>query len=165
MFPQLFPLQQAISPTLTAHIDNIVTLYTAIARSALESMQKLSEVQMQLARELIADFGAGQQRLMASKDAAGLGSAVANQLRPGADALRNYQQRLSEAIGSANAGMAQAAANHMPAVRQSATAVAQEMMRNATEETARVMAHQQQNFEQMGVQNAFSAKPAGQVHH
>ena len=144
MFPQL------ITPAIKSHMEILITLYTDMGQRALEAIQSLSELNMQLGRDLIAEIGANTQRLMASKDAAQLGSAVRAQLTPGTGALQNYQRHLAEILSRANSSMAQTAATHMPAVRRAATDVAEEFVHTASEQTAR--ATEQMSKYQMGSQ-------------
>jgi phasin family protein len=136
MFPQFMP-QALSSPAFKSHFENLITLYTDMSQRTLEAMQSLSELNMQLARDLIAEAGANTQRLMASKDASQLGSSIAAQFTPGSNALQNYQRRLTEIISRTNSSLAQTAATHMPAVRRSATGVAEEFVNRASEQTAR----------------------------
>ncbi|RFP15921.1 MULTISPECIES: TIGR01841 family phasin [unclassified Duganella] len=128
---------QPIPPAIKSHIDIQITLYTDLTQRALEALQSLSELNLQLGRDLIAEFGANIQRIMASKDAAQLGSAVGAQFTPGWGALQNYQQHLVEILSRANSSLAQTAATHMPAVRRAATDAAEEIMHQASEQTAR----------------------------
>jgi phasin family protein len=136
MFPQFMP-QALSSPAITSHLENLITFYTDMSQRSLEAMQSLSELNMQLARDMIAEFGANTQRLMASKDASQLGSSIAAQFTPGANAMQNYQRRLTEILSRTNSSLAQTAATHMPAVRRSATGVAEEFVSRASEQTAR----------------------------
>ena len=113
MFPQV------ISPAIRSHIETLLTFYTDMAQRALEAMQSLAELNMQLGRDLLAEAGANSQRLLASKDAAQLGAAVRAQLTPGGNALQTYQRRLAEMVSRTNSNLAQTAATHMPAVNRS----------------------------------------------
>lgn len=167
MYPSLFPpvFPQALSPTLKAHIETLLTFYTDMSQRTLEAMQRLAEVNMQFGREFIAEIGSSSQRLMASKDASQLGAAVANQLSPGNEAIRAYQKRLADVISGTNAAMAQTAATHVPHVSRSATNLAADVMRTATEETARVRERQQHAMQSMGVPNLYMQTPASQFKH
>jgi phasin family protein len=135
MYPQYIP--QFLIPAFKSHIEVLVTFYTDMARRTLEAAQSLSELNMQLARDLIAEAGANSQRLMASKDASQLGSAISAHLTPGSNALRNYLQHLAEVMSRTNSSMAQTAATHMPEVRRTATTLTEEFMHEAKEQAAR----------------------------
>lgn len=137
-------LPQPIPPAILSHIDILITLTTDLTQRALETLQSLSELNMQLGRDLIAEIGNNTQRLMASKDGSQLGSAFSARLTPGAAALQNYQQHLAELLSRANSNIAQTAATHMPAVRRAATEMAEEFMHTASEQTARAAEHMAQ---------------------
>ncbi|WP_165403547.1 MULTISPECIES: phasin family protein [unclassified Duganella] len=70
----------------------------------LDAMRKLSEINLQLGRDLIAEAGANTQRLMASKDATQLSAAIAAQLAPGRQSLQTYQHRVAEQLAQFQPG-------------------------------------------------------------
>lgn len=127
---------QFITPALRSHMETVLTLYTDMAQRSLETMRSLTELNLQLGRDLVAEAGASSQRLMAGKDAA-QGSAARAPLPPGGGALQNYQRRLAEILSQGTSTMAQTAADHMPAVRRSTSAVAEEFVQQASEQTSR----------------------------
>jgi phasin family protein len=144
MYPQFF------TPAIKSHIEVLLTFYTDMAQRSLEAMQSLSELNMQLGRDLLAEAGANSQRLMAAKDASQLGSAVSTHFTPGINSLYNYQRHLFEVLSRANSSLAQTAATHMPAVRRSATTLTEDVVQKAGEQTAR--ATEKMSQYQMGSQ-------------
>lgn len=151
MFPQFIP--QFIPPAIKSHIDILLTFHTDMTQRALEAVQSLSELNLQLGRDLIAEAGANSQRLMASEDAGQLGAAVRAQLTPGTLSLQNYQRRLAEVLSSANSSLAQTAATHIPAVSRSVTTLAEEFVHEARQQTERVTEKMAQD------------QPANQIRH
>jgi phasin family protein len=131
MFPQV------ISPAIRSHIEILLTFYTDMAQRALEAMQSLAELNLQLGRDLLAEAGANHQRLLASKDAAQLGAAVRAHLTPSGNALQNYQRHLAEVISRTNSSLAQTATTHLPAVNRSATSLTEEFIHEARAQTVR----------------------------
>ena len=127
---------QFITPALRSHMETVLTLYTDMAQRSLETMRGLTELNLQLGRDLVAEAGANGQRLMSGKDNAQQGSAASTQQAPGG-ALQNYQRRLAEILSQGTSTMAQTAADHMPAVRRSTSAVAEEFVQQASEQTTR----------------------------
>lgn len=128
---------QFITPALRSHMETVLTLYTDMAQRSLETMRSLTELNLQLGRDLVAEAGANSQRLMAGKDVPQSASATGTQPAPGG-ALQNYQRRLAEILSTGTSTMAQTAADHMPAVRRSTSAVAEEFVQQASEQTSRV---------------------------
>ena len=128
---------QLFTPTVKSHLEALITLYTDMAQRTLETLQSLSALNLQLGRDLVAEAGANCQRLMASKDASQLGTAAGGQLMPGAAALQTWQRGLADVLSRSSSSMAQTASTHMPAVRRSANAVAEEFVHQASEQTTR----------------------------
>lgn len=135
MFPQFPP------PALRAHYELLLGLYVDLTQRMLETMQSLSALNLQLGRDLIAETGGNIQRLMASKDASQLGTAVAAQLTPGNHALGAYQRRVAEVLSRSNADLNQVAAHHMPAVSRSASVLTEDLVQQAATRTAHAAEH------------------------
>lgn len=153
-------LTQVITPALRSHCEVLVNFYTDLSLRSLESLQRLSEVNLRLARELIAETGESCQRLLGSKSAR---SHDAGQ-HPGA-ALQNYRQGLSDAVNQAGNALAQTAETHLPALSRSANAMAEEMVRKTGEETARASERQKQLLERMGGAHHSGNGYGGQLPH
>jgi hypothetical protein len=130
-------LFQFYTPAVKNHLDLLVTLYTDLAQRALETMQSLSELNMQLARDLIAEAGVNTQRLMAGR------LFEVTRLPADSGALQNYQRHLGEIVSRASSNMAQTAATHMPGVQRAARDVAQETMQRASEQASEHMSRYQ----------------------
>ena len=128
---------QLLTPAVQSHVDTLITLYADMAQRTLETLESLSELNLQLGRDLVAEVGANCQRLMASKDASQLAAAASAQLVPGAAALQTWQRGLADVLSRGSSSMAQTATTHMPAVRRSANALAEEFVHQASEQTAR----------------------------
>ena len=127
---------QFITPALRSHMETVLTLYTDMGQRSLETMRSLTELNLQLGRDLLAEAGANSQRLMAGKDAPQSASTPGTQPAAGG-ALQNYQRRLTEILSNGTSTMARTAADHMPAVRRSTSAVAEEFVQQASEQTSR----------------------------
>jgi len=149
----MFPSLPSPSPAVRSHLDTLLAYYVDVSQRVIETLQNLSALNLQLGRDLLAESGANMQRLMASKDAAQLGSAFAAQLMPGMQSLQTYQRQLNELMNRHQAALAQAAADYMPAVRRNVTALAEDMVQEAASRT-------QQATEQMARMH-----PGSQLHH
>ncbi|MYM37093.1 TIGR01841 family phasin [Duganella sp. FT94W] len=148
MFPQ-FP-----SPAVRTHIETLLGFYVDLSQRMFEAAQSLTELNLQLGRDLLAETGANTQRLLSSRDAGQLGANVAAQLRPGGShALLTYQRRVAEVLSRCQASVSQSAAKHMPAVRRSANAMAEDMAHEAA-------AHGAHAAEQLA-----RFQPGSQLHH
>jgi hypothetical protein len=153
---------EALSPAVKAHCDVLINFHTDLARRALESLQAISEVNLRLARETMAELGeAGQRVLAAANPAEQPASARGN---VGSTALRNYQQGLADALARANHSLAQSAETHLPNVSRTANALADDVVRKANEEGAKAAERQRQTLEHMGLHGANGQGHPAQSH-
>ena len=107
MFPPL------PNPLFRSHVDKLLDLYVGMAQCLLDTAQRLTELNLQLGRDLIAA-----------------------QFSPGSPAFANYQRRVTEVLSRCHADASQTAADRMPAVRRSASAMAEGMVQAAAQQTA-----------------------------
>lgn len=162
---------QIFSQAMQNHCNVMLSCYTDVSRRMLDTLQALSQLHMQLARDIIAEFGEASQRIMHSRDAAAMGTAVGGQLNPANNALRNYQHRLADTLAQSSASLAQAAETHMPQLSRSATMLAEDVIRRTSEETAKAGERQKQAMEQMGEnaaawsRNGHAGNQPGQTQH
>jgi phasin family protein len=131
MFP---PLPNSL---FRSHIDNLLDLYVGMSQCMLDAAQNLGSLNLQLGRDLIAETGASTRRLMASQHTGQLNASVAAQFTPDSHALATYQRRVTEVLSRCHAAATQTAADRMPAVRRSASAMAEGMVQEAATQTAR----------------------------
>lgn len=145
MYPQMM-----FTPAIQSHCNTLLTYQIDLCQRLLDSAQRISALNLQLARDIMAEWGDNWQRIFAAQDAATLGATVADRSRQSGMALRTYQQGLADIYARTNAHLAQTAETHLPAVSRSATALAEELIRNANEEAARAGARQKEILERMG---------------
>ncbi|MYM68160.1 hypothetical protein GTP45_15165 [Pseudoduganella sp. FT55W] len=97
----MFPLP---NPALCSNVSLLLDFYVEVSLRIFDTMQKVSALNLQLGRDLIAEAGADMQRVMNSKDAAQLGSAIAAQWQPGRQSLQSYQHRVAEQLAHLQPG-------------------------------------------------------------
>ncbi len=74
MFPQL------PSPAFRPHAEVLIDFYVDVSLRMLQAMRQLSELNLQLGRNLLADGGVNMQQLMSSKSASQFNSTLAAQM-------------------------------------------------------------------------------------
>ncbi|NVM79203.1 hypothetical protein FHW83_005040 [Duganella sp. SG902] len=74
MFPQL------PSPAFRPHVAVLLDFYIDVSLRTLQAMQKISELNLQLGRDLLADSGVNMQQLMSSKNASQFNTTLAAQM-------------------------------------------------------------------------------------
>lgn len=140
---------QAITPAVKSHLEVQLSFFTDLTRKLFDTAQKISELNLQLARELIEEMTSAHHQLMGAKDPAEFASVAATQTHAAAERVRNYQQRLSNVAANANVEITKAAESHMPEASRTAAAVADEMVRTASEETEKATQRQRATIEKM----------------
>ncbi|WP_166454872.1 phasin family protein [Duganella aquatilis] len=118
-------------------METLIGFYVDVMQHVIEATQSVSQLNMQLGRDLITEAGANGQRIMSSKDAGQLGSAFAILLTPGRKSLATYQHRLAAVLSRSHAGITEVAASHMPGVQRSATAMTEQLVQEATAHSTR----------------------------
>lgn len=142
-------LTQSITPAIKSHIDVMLSFMTDLSSKIFETTQKISELNLRLAQGLIDEMTATNQQLMSAKDLAEFASVAATQIHPTTEKLRNYQQGLSNLIANANVELTKTAESHLPEASRTAAAVADELARTASEESAKATQRQRAVIEKM----------------
>lgn len=133
---------QAITPAVKSHMEAQLSFVTDLSRKMFDTVQKVSELNLSLAQELIQDMTAANQQLLAAKDVGEFASISSAQVQPATEKLRHYQQRLANLVAHANAEMTKTAETHIPETSRTATAVADELVRTASEQTEKATQRQ-----------------------
>ncbi|WP_295990974.1 phasin family protein [Rugamonas sp.] len=141
---------KVFTPAIASHCNVLLTYYTDLSRRMLDSAQRIGELHLQLARDLMGEWAEHTQRLLAARDAATLGATVAERGWLSGTALRAYQQGVADVYAHAHAHLAQTAETHLPAVNRSATALAEELIRNANEEAVKAGMRHKEMMERIG---------------
>ncbi|MBA5686804.1 hypothetical protein [Rugamonas apoptosis] len=138
-----------VTPALRSHCDALITYSTDVSQHMLDTLHKVGELNLQLARDMLGDLGQIYQRTLSGGNAAELGAALGGKLNPANGPLRDYQRKLADTMAHACDDLARATETHMPKLSRSATAVAEDTMRRASEEAARATERQQETMQQM----------------
>lgn len=153
---------QAITPAIRSHLEVQLAFLTDLCRKAFDTAQKISELNLRLAQELIEEMTSTNHQLMASKDATEFASVATNRIPPSIEKMRNYQQRLSNLMANANAEMTRSAESHLPEASRTAAAVADEIVRAASDETEKATQRQRAAIDQMNEAARRGTNGAGQ---
>lgn len=140
---------QAITPAIRSHLEVQLAFMTDLLRKAFDAAQKISELNLRLAQELIEEMTSTNHQLMATRDATEFATIASNQIHPSVEKLRNYQQQLSNLMANANAEMSRTAEAHLPEASRTAAAVADEIVRAASEETEKATQRQRAAIDRM----------------
>jgi phasin family protein len=140
---------QAITPAIRSHMEVQLAFLTDLFRKAFDTAQKVTELNMRLAQELIEEMTSANHHLLATRDATEFASVATTQIHPSIEKLRNYQQRLSNVLANANVEMTRTAESHLPEASRTAAAVADEIVRAASAETDKASQRQRAAIDRM----------------
>jgi phasin family protein len=123
-------------------MDSQFAYFNDLSRALAGSFQAVCDANLKLGQTMIEESVSAGQRMLSSEratDAMGVAAACA---QPASDKLRAYQQHLSRLAADVQVELARVSEQHGPATARTAHALAEEVTRTATEETARSMQQQ-----------------------
>lgn len=126
----------AANPALKSHLENQVNFMTELTQKTCDSMRKLSELNMHLARQMMEDSMNMGRSMMSCSDPFQMTSTAMSQIQPATEHLRTWQQQLMGVLAGAQVEIQKSAEAHLPEASRSASAIADEMVRNAASATA-----------------------------
>ena len=140
---------QAITPAIKNHLEVQLAFFTDLSKKAFDTVQRFSELNLQLAQELLEDATNTNHQLMQAKNITEFASAATTQAHPTTEKLRNYQQRVTNLVANANAELTKTAESHMPEASRTAAAVADEVVKRASEETEKATQRQREVMDRL----------------
>lgn len=142
-------LTQSITPAVKSYMEVQVSFFTDLTKKLFSTAQKIGELNLQLVQDLIEEMTTVNRQWMSVQNPTEFASFTATQLSPITEKLRNYQQRLSNLLVNANVELTKTAESHMPEASRTAAAVADELVRAASEETEKATQRQRAVIEKM----------------
>lgn len=156
----MYPFPKHITPELRSHMGAHVAFANDMSKSLFNSFQKLCRLNIQLAQTILEDTAITGQQLVTAQGQTDLIQAAAFQARPAANKLRAYQDHLSRIAADAQVELANVAEQHVEKTTRTARALADQVARDAMEETDRGMRTQQEAVQQFTDPfQAFAAQP------
>jgi phasin family protein len=145
---QSFP-SLATAPALKSYIESQLVFMTELSIKMCDSARKVSELNIKLTQQLIDDGIASSRQLIHTADAVEFASAAMAVHQPMAERLRHYNQQLLSLLAGTQVELTRTAESHIPAASRNAAAMADELVRKASEETERATERQRTAIERM----------------
>jgi phasin family protein len=131
----------ANTPALKSHLENQLNFMTELSQKSLDATRQLSELNQKMARQMIDTWiNLGRAMLQAS-DPFQMSSATVSGIQPLVEQMRNYQQQLIGLLARTQADLTRSAQSNIPEASRSASAMANEMVRNAAASASAASAH------------------------
>jgi phasin family protein len=123
----------ANNPALRNQVETQVNFLTELSHRSYESVRKVSELNMRYTQQLIEDSMNLGRELMNCSDPFQVTSTAISQLQPATEHLRNYQRQLMGVLSGVQADLGRVAEARIPEATRQASAMADEMVRNAAQ--------------------------------
>jgi phasin family protein len=121
----------ANNPALRSQVETQVNFMTELSQRTYDSVRKVGELNMHYTQQLIEDSINMGRELMSCSDPFQMTSTAISQLQPATEHLRNYQRQLIGVLSGVQADLTRAAGSRIPQATRQASAMADEMVRNA----------------------------------
>jgi phasin family protein len=133
----MYPFSQSVTPAVRTHLDAQTAFMNDMSKSLFQSFQQMCNLNIQLVQTMLEETAlAGQQILTADRQTEVL-SAAASRAQPATEKLRAYQQHISRVAAAAQVELARVTEQHVQNTTRTARELADEVARNASEETQR----------------------------
>jgi hypothetical protein len=141
-----------ISQAMKAQLDSQISFFAQFSDKMFESMQKINELNTQLAVIMVDESLTRAQQMFASSDQPG------KELNGPVEKIRNYQQRMQNVFVETQASIAKVVETHVPETVRACEAVVREMTQKASEDAAKVTQRQKEALHEMAAPVAAAAE-------
>lgn len=124
---------------MAAHKANVETLF-GLTNKAFEGVEKLVELNLQVARTSLSEVAATTNSVLSVKDAQELLALQASMLQPSAEKAAAYSRHVYEIVAGTNAEVSKVAEEQMADMQQKALAVVDTAVKNAPAGTENAVA-------------------------
>lgn len=133
----MYPFSQSVTPAVRTHLDAQTAFMNDVSKSLFQSFQQMCNLNIQLVQTMLEETAlAGQQILTAERQTEVL-SAAASRAQPATEKLRAYQQHISRLAADTQVDFARVTEEHVQNTTRTARQLADEVARNASDETQR----------------------------
>lgn len=139
----MFPYSPSSNPAVRSHVDSQLAWFNDLNKTLTGSFQAVCQANLKLGQTMIEETMNASQRMLSSERPLDAMGAAASHAQPASDKLRAYQQHLSRLAAEVQVELARVTQQHSPEAARTAHALADEVTRAATEETARSMQQQE----------------------
>jgi phasin family protein len=155
---------ERLQPAAEAHVNAQFSFLDDMARTLLQSFQKISDLNLNLTQSFVEESTRLGRDLAAADKPTAVLSATAAQAAPAGERLRQYKDNLARISAEAQAELSRCAERHVPETSRTAQTLAEEFMKAGAEESQKAqqaMLRQQEALQreaQRMAQNAADAQ-------
>lgn len=143
----MFPFSQSVTPAVRTHLDAQTAFMNDMSKSLFQSFQQMCELNIKLMQTMLEETTLASQQMITADRQTDVLSAAASRAQPATEKLRAYQQHISRLAADAQVELTRVTEQHVQNTTRTARQLADEVARNATEETERGMRKQQETIQ------------------
>jgi len=144
----MYPFPHAVNPAMRSHIDAQTAYMNDVSKSIFRSFQQMMDLNIQLTQAMLEETAMiGKQMVSADRQSEVLGAA-ASRAQPASDKLRTHQQHITRLAADTQVELARVTEQHGQTTARTARMLADEVARDATEQTERGLRAQQETARQ-----------------
>jgi phasin family protein len=144
----MFPFPQAINPAVRTHVDAQTAFLNDVSKSMFKSFQQMFDLNIQLVQTMLEETTLASKQVLSADRQTELLSAATSRAQPASDKLRAYQQHIARLAADAQVELARVTEQHVQNTSRTAQALADEVARDANEQTERGLRAQQETARQ-----------------
>ena len=145
----MYPYSRNVAPAAKNHLEAQLSFFNGISKSLFHSVQKVSDLHVQLAQSLLEEATIATHNLITVERPEDAFRVAAAASQPAAEQLRVYQQQLSRVAADAQVELANVAEQHVSETSRTAKALAEEVARTASEETEKNLRKQHETMQRI----------------
>jgi phasin family protein len=144
----MYPFPQAVSPAIRTHVDAQTAYLNDISKSMFRAFQQMIDLNIQLTQTMLEETALTGKQVMSADRHSELMSAATSRAQPASEKLRAYQLHIARLAADAQVELARVTEHHGQTTARTARALADEVARDATEQTERGLRAQQETVRQ-----------------
>jgi phasin family protein len=144
----MYPFPQSVTPAVRTHVDAQTAYLNDMSKSLFRSFQQICDLNIQLVQTLIEESALVSKHVLSAERQTEVLGAAASRAQPTSDKLRAYQQHITRLAADSQVELARVTEQHVQNTTRTARALADEVARDATEQTERGLRAQQETVRQ-----------------
>jgi phasin family protein len=144
----MYPFPQTIAPAVRTHIDAQTAFLNDMSKSLFSSFQQMCDLNIQLVQTMLEETTLASKQVLSTDRQSELLSAATSRTHPATEKLRAYQQHIARLAADSQVDLARVTERHVQNTTRTARALADEVARDASEQTERGLRAQQETARQ-----------------
>jgi phasin family protein len=143
----MYPFPQTVAPAVKTHVDAQTAFLNDISKSWFRSIQQICDLNIQLVQTMMEETALASKHVLNADRQTEVLSAAASRAQPASDKLRAYQQHITRLAADTQVEIARVTEQHIQNTSRTARALADEVARDAKEQTERGLHAQQETLQ------------------